>query len=125
MHGLLLHYVTFLYGYVVSTGDGWRSNDPLKCPHCQVAVTYQELLYANGRSKVKTGGAHGDRCAVDLILRVNGEMAVGDKVEYYRPLGLFWESLDPNAIWGGRFGLTADEYTGKIGWDPGHFELGS
>ncbi len=41
--------------------------------------------------------------------------------EAYRFLGEKWESL--GGRWGGRFGLSPDEYASKTGWDSNHFEL--
>lgn len=44
---------------------------------------------------------HTKRLAVDLNLFVNGEWQ--QLSEAYKPLGEYWESLDPEAAWGGRF----------------------
>lgn len=105
-------------GLVWTLGDAWRSTDELLCPHCATGVTYQELLRANGRSKVRTS-THNDRCAIDLIFWVDGRLS--NHGEHYRAAGEHWESL--GGRWGGRFGVDPSDYAVKVGWDPGHLEL--
>ena len=107
-------------GYALRFGDVWRSTDKLKCPSCSHEASYQELLVANGKSKVAFG-KHQDRLAVDFIIsRTDGEdMHDAD----YRKLGEYWECL--GGRWGGRFGLLLEDYASKIGWDAGHFEKAS
>ena len=104
--------------FLWTLGDAWRSTDELLCPHCATGVTYQELLKANGRSKV-TVSTHNERCAIDLILWVDGK--VSNRGEDYRAMGEHWESM--GGRWGGRFGVDPADYTVKVGWDPGHLEL--
>lgn len=105
-------------GYEWSLGDAWRSTDTLICNHCGHEVTYQGLLVYNQRSKVKAS-THNDRCAIDLILWVNG--APSNVGEDYRHLGEHWESL--GGRWGGRYGVPLESYPQRIGWDPGHLEM--
>lgn len=96
-------------GYEWSLGDAWRSTDSLTCNHCGHEVTYQGLLVYNKRSKV-TKSAHTDRCAMDLILWVNGTPSnLGSD---YKPLGDKWIEL--GGTWGGNF---------KGFPDYGHFEM--
>jgi len=97
----------------VRFGDAFRSTDRLKCSHCDELVSYQELLFYNGRSKVKSGN-HNLRLAIDLIF--DGE----NKDVDCRKAGEYWESIGGG--WGGRFGVKSEEFASKIGWDPGHFE---
>lgn len=105
-------------GYALTFGDAWRSTSPLKCPGCGEAHTYQDLLVANGFSKVPHS-EHNDRLAVDYNVWKDGELLPsGD--ERYRPLGEYWESL--GGRWGGRFHKPGVD-PNSIGWDPGHFEL--
>jgi hypothetical protein len=82
-------------------------------------VEQQEIHRKNGRSRVARS-KHQDRLAVDLNLFVDGSY-VRDK-NFYRPLGEKWELL--GGRWGGRFGVAAEEYETKVGWDAGHFEYG-
>lgn len=44
---------------------------------------------------------HTQRLAIDLQLFKNG-VYITDSADY-EPLGVFWEELDPDACWGGRF----------------------
>ena len=104
-------------GYEFTYGDGWRGTDPLKCPSCQNPHTYQELLVFNGRSK-KLYSKHSDRLAVDFNVFKNGVL-LKNKDEFL-PLGEKWESM--GGRWGGRFGVSKDDYAKKVGWDAGHFE---
>lgn len=105
-------------GYEWSLGDAWRSTDTLNCSHCGHELTYQGLLVYNGRSKTAKS-AHLDRCALDVILWINGKPSnVG---EDYRHLGEYWESL--GGTWGGRFSVPKEQYASRVGWDPGHVEM--
>lgn len=105
-------------GLLWTLGDAWRSTDELLCPHCATGVSYQELLKANGRSKVLVS-RHNERCAIDLILWVNGKPS--NLGEHYRAMGEHWEQL--GGRWGGRFGVDPADYKVKVGWDPGHMEI--
>lgn len=112
-----------LQGYECRFGDAWRSTDKLKVPtgnpgfDDDVEYSYQELLFYNRKSKL-TYGKHNDRLAIDLLIHKNGKMLADEE---YRPIGEKWESM--GGAWGGRFGVKKDEYSKKIGWDAGHFEL--
>jgi hypothetical protein len=44
---------------------------------------------------------HRDRLAIDLNLFINGQYQESSAA--YEPLGLYWESLGGDCIWGGRF----------------------
>lgn len=46
---------------------------------------------------------HIQRLAVDLQLFKSGEYLTDDSTGAYTLAGVFWESLDPLARWGGRF----------------------
>jgi len=74
----------FNLGYGVTLGDAYR--DP-RCPY---------------GSEVSL---HKQRLAIDLNLfsRVNNIWKYLDKTEDHRTLGLWWEDLDPDCAWGGRF----------------------
>lgn len=61
-------------GYEVTFGEAWRPGD---------------------------GRCHGVRLAVDLNLFVDGKYR--PDTESHRELGLLWESLAPDARWGGHF----------------------
>lgn len=80
-------------GYIVTAGECWRS------PETQLAY------FNSGRSKVKTGGNHGRRLAIDLNIFLRGELASLDEI---RPLGEYWEKLNPLNRWGGNFSALKD-----------------
>lgn len=104
-------------GYSFRFGDAWRSTDSLLVPGTNIKISYQELLVANGKSKVKYG-KHNDRLAIDLLIAKDDADL---KDNEYRPVGEYWESI--GGTWGGRFGVKKEEYDKKVGWDAGHFEL--
>jgi hypothetical protein len=77
-------------GYALTFGDAYR--DPRV--HGDHGT---KLSYAASKS------VHKLRLAVDLNLFVSGEyITTGDHIAYQQ-LGEFWEGLDPDARWGGRF----------------------
>jgi len=104
-------------GYTSRFGDAWRSTDPLACPHCRMAHTYQDMLVANKRSK-ELKSKHCDRLAVDLILERKDGLKMTDA--HWFTVGAYWESL--SGRWGGRFGVRKEDYATELGWDAGHFE---
>jgi hypothetical protein len=54
---------------------------------------------------------HRDRLAIDLNLFIDGRWQQDSAA--YEPLGVYWESLGPDCIWGGRFSMP----------DGNHFSL--
>lgn len=81
-----------------------------------------------GLSKVRHS-QHQEWLAVDFVLLadLNGDGRAAEAMwkhqfgDIYEQAGLFWEKLHPLCRWGGRFGR--DEQLGRVGWDPGHFEI--
>lgn len=107
------------YTWVV--GDCWRNTDKLACAHCGREHSYQELLVYNKRSKTLKS-KHADRLAIDITIFKDGHPQWSG--EAYREVGEKWESLTQGlGRWGGRFGLTPDQYGKAVGWDPSHVEL--
>lgn len=104
-------------GYQLRYGDTWRSTDPLKCPSCNVPHSYQDLLFYNKRSKVKTS-KHNDRLAADLIIEKNSQ-SIPDAE--WLEIGAKWESMGETCEWGGRYGTDPKDGT-KVGWDRQHFQ---
>ena len=76
-------------GYGLTFGDAYR--DPRAFGDFGT-----KKAYAASRS------VHKLRLAVDLNLFVDGEYITGETPEYI-DLGEYWESLDEDARWGGRF----------------------
>lgn len=74
-------------GYVVTGGELWRTVE-------------QQRIYVNqGLSKTMDSN-HLKRMAIDLNFFVAGQLATVDQI---KPIGAFWEGLDPCNRWGGNF----------------------
>ena len=83
-------------GYEIVLGEAYRTKEQ------------QSLYVATGKSK--TMNSKHLRClAIDINLFKNGEYLI--ETPDYKPLGDYWESLDPECVWGGDWG-----------WDGGHFQ---
>ena len=106
-------------GYSFREGDGWRSSDPLKCPHCGFLHTYQGMLVFNGRSK-KPDSTHSDRLAHDWIIERRDGVPMTDAD--WLTLGEFWEAHGGDD-WGGRYGVPKEHHGTMVGWDRGHFGM--
>lgn len=72
----------------ITFGEVWRTKEQ------------QELYVKAGKSKTMNS-KHLDRCAVDINLFIDGRLTW--VAEDFKPLGEFWESLDPGCKWGGNF----------------------
>lgn len=83
----LIQYATAA-GFVVTGGELWRSPE-------------QQAIYVKtGRSKTLNSN-HLRRCAIDLNFFKGGALCYD--IEALRPVGHYWESLDPKNRWGGHF----------------------
>jgi hypothetical protein len=93
-------------GYEIVLGEAYRTKE-------------QQAIYVK-TGKSKTMHSKHLRClAIDINLFKDDKYLTDGND--YEPLGKYWESLDPECIWGGRFGDNPD--TAKIeGWDGGHFQ---
>ena len=74
--------------FVVTAGEMWRSPEQ------------QAIYFKTGRSKTMDS-KHLRRLAIDLNFFKDGELCYN--VETLRPVGHYWESLDPKNRWGGNF----------------------
>lgn len=74
-------------GFVLTFGEAYRSAEQ------------QALHVKAGRSKTMHS-KHMQRLAVDFNVFKNGSLCTVDQIE---PLGEYWESLSPMAVWGGRW----------------------
>ena len=86
MTGKLIEFAT-LNGYELTWGETLRTPE-------------QAMLNAHSGAGI-AHSLHLIKLAVDFALFKDG--ALLESVEEYRPLGEFWESLDPLCCWGGRF----------------------
>ena len=94
--------ILFIYqqGYEVTIGDVWAFNF---WPMINLILSVFPKKWAK---KVKARmhsrrSFHYLKCAIDLNLFKDGKYLRGTKA--HEPFGIFWESLDPDATWGGRF----------------------
>lgn len=117
MSTLFNHQVTFLQdvvrllqeaerlGFVVTSGELYRSPE-------------QQAIYVKtGRSKTMDS-EHLKRCAIDLNLFLSGKLATREEI---KPLGDFWEGLNPKNRWGGNWRGLVDSGKSKF-VDAPHFE---
>lgn len=103
--GMLINFA-YEQGLELTFGHAWRSPEE------------QERLYREGKSKIKNGGNHGKRLAVDFNLFKDGKLTWA--WEDYKILGDYWECLDTfHNRWGGDFNGD-DKKNGFI--DSPHFE---
>lgn len=84
---------------------------------CQRPVEMQELYFKSGRSKTMNS-MHIVRLAADLNLFCGNRLCVAAEI---KPLGKWWEDLDPANRWGGSWrGLVESGASSFI--DSPHFE---
>lgn len=86
---LVAKLIEFAYsqGYELTFGEAWRPPETA-------------AIYAKQGKGIKNS-LHTKRLAIDLNL-FKGDVYL-TKSEDYKPLGEFWEGLDPLCRWGGRF----------------------
>lgn len=86
---LVAKLIEFVYsqGYELTFGEAWRPPETA-------------AIYAKQGKGIKNS-LHTKRLAIDLNL-FKGDVYL-TKSEDYKPLGEFWEGLDPLCRWGGRF----------------------
>lgn len=63
-------------------------------------TAFDEITNHQGKGH-RPDSLHYSGCAGDLVLYKDGMYQ--PKTETHQPLGEYWESLDPNCKWGGRF----------------------
>ena len=90
--GKLVQYATD-QGFVVTGGELWRTPEQ------------QKVYVQTGRSKTMASN-HLRRLAIDLNFFKNGELIYDKNV--LRPIGEYWESLNPVNRWGGNFRSIVD-----------------
>ena len=92
-------------------GFGVRLGEALRTPE-------QQKLYFNSGASKTMNSQHLKKLAIDLNLIKDGRLATAAEI---KPLGMWWESLDPLNRWGGSWrGL---EEAGKTSFvDSPHFE---
>ena len=83
-------------GFTATGGELWRTPEQ------------QAIYFEKGLSKTKNS-MHLKRLALDLNFFKDGKLV--NDVKTLKPIGEYWEGLDPINRWGGSWG-----------WDSGHFE---
>ena len=96
---LLSQLITWAYanGYEIVLGEVFRTKEQ------------QKLYVAEGKSET-TNSMHLRCLAADINLFKNDKYLMD--TPDYKPLGVYWKSLDPECVWGGDWG-----------WDGGHFQF--
>ena len=84
-------------GFIVTGGELFR---PLEM---------QQIYVKTGRSKTLQSN-HLRRCAIDLnfFIEENGEAKLTYEIPALKPVGDFWESLNPRNSWGGNWSTFKD-----------------
>ena len=102
-------------GYTLGLGEAKRSDEQaeinamgetgrarlMEVLNTNSFTTLANKLSNNGKANGIRGSLHEMGLAIDLNL-YQGD-AYLDKSEHHKPLGEFWEALDPDCRWGGRF----------------------
>jgi hypothetical protein len=75
-------------GFMVTGGELYRTPEQ------------QQIYIKTGRSKTMNSN-HLNRCAIDLNFFINGNLTYDRNI--LRPIGQYWESLNPKNSWGGNW----------------------
>jgi len=94
----------YAQGYELTFGEAYRTPE-------QAALNAK-----NGKGIANS--LHTQRLAIDLNLFYQGEYLTDSAA--YRPLGLYWEQLEPDCFWGGLF----KDRQGNPTPDGNHFSIG-
>lgn len=83
--------------FVVTGGELWRPTE------------MQEIYIKTGRSKTMNSN-HLKRCAIDLnfFIEENGRLNLTYDIPKLKPLGDYWEKLNPRNSWGGNWSSFKD-----------------
>jgi hypothetical protein len=90
---LFTRYVGMLIAWAYKQGLELTFGDAYRSPE-QAAANFEA-------GKGIANSLHCQRLAVDFNLFINGQYITNS--DAYKPLGEYWESLDPLCRWGGRF----------------------
>lgn len=78
----------------------------------------QQAIYVKRGASQTSNSMHLKKLAIDLNLFVDGKLATAEQI---RPLGKWWESLDPKNRWGGSWRGKVESGVSKFVDGP-HFE---
>ena len=91
-HVVSLIQTAWSLGYQVRIGEVFRTPE-------------QQALYVTTRRSETMNSMHLKKCAIDLVLLRNNKICGYEEI---KPLGDFWESLDPKNRWGGNWKKLVD-----------------
>lgn len=97
----------FKEGYELTFGEAYRTD-------------YQQAEYVRTGFSKTMSSRHLYRLAVDFNLFRNGILLNNSRD--FLPIGLYWESLHPDNVWGGDWNRNNNPDDDKFG-DPYHFEM--
>ncbi len=96
-------------GYELTSGEGkvynprkGEATKSIQCPHCAANFTYTFKGFFDDRVHME-GSLHYSALAIDLNLFKDGSYIGDGDDPGYLAMGQFWEQLDPQCRWGGRF----------------------
>lgn len=92
-----VHALADLYGYAREKGYGLTLGDGYRDPRLHGK-------FGESKGYGHKHSMHKVRLAQDLNLKLEGVYIKDSEHPVYLELGEFWESLHPDARWGGRFG---------------------
>ena len=111
------HQELFTQHLVQLVQQAWDTGFNVRIGEVQRPIEMQRLYMTAGRSKT-LNSEHINKCAADLVLLLEGKVCSRDQI---KPLGLWWEQLDPRNRWGGSWRGLVDQ--GKSSFvDAPHFE---
>lgn len=108
----------FAYLMVQLIQKAWEMGYQVRIGEVQRPMEMQQIYVNTGRSRT-LNSQHIKKLAVDLVLLKNGKICTAAEI---RPLGKWWEELDPNCRWGGSWrGLVEARKSSFV--DSPHFEM--
>ncbi len=101
----LIHYAYDFYGIEMTFGEAHRTNSQMLLNYSGYKVVKGGVLgikLVKHRRLSKTlRSLHADRLAIDFNFFIGGRLTYA--FDTIKPLGDYWESLDPLNTWGGDF----------------------
>lgn len=111
------HQEIFAKHFCLLLAKAWELGYAVRIGEVLRPVEMQKLYVQWGRSKTMDS-MHLKKCAADLILLLDGKICTREQI---RPLGEYWEALDPLNRWGGSWrGLIESGKSSFV--DAPHFE---
>lgn len=95
----------------------WELGYSVRLGEVQRPIEMQEIYVKTGRSKTMDS-QHIKKLAIDLVLLIDGKICTHEQI---KPLGNWWQELDPANRWGGSWrGLIEAKKSSFV--DAPHFE---